>query len=172
MNTYIVLLRGINVGGNNILPMKQLVVLLEKNKFQNVRTYIQSGNIVLESEMPPENIGSLIETQFGFKPDILILDKQEFLKAVNNNPFQTTIGNHLHFNFCKQKPDADIVKIEESKTTTEEYSIIDKVVYFYAPDGIGRSKLAAKMEKFLGVSVTARNLNTVNKLVEMIAAAK
>jgi len=168
MKTFIVLLRGINVGGNNILPMKELVSLLEENNYQKVTTYIQSGNVVLQSEKKPINIGSLIESKFGFKPDILILNKKEFLKASKNNPFEDTIGNQLHFLFCKELPSPDLNKIEALISATEEYCIIGKVVYMHAPEGIGRSKLSVKFEKCLGVSATGRNLNTVNKLVGMV----
>jgi len=169
MKTFILLLRGINVGGNNILPMKELVSLLEKNNYKNVKTYIQSGNVVLESENLPINIGSLIESEFGFKPDVLVLNKNEFLSASKNNPFETAIGNQLHFLFCKELPSPDINKIDNLKSATEEYCIVDKVVYMHAPEGIGRSKLSAKFEKCLAVSATGRNLNTVNKLIEMIS---
>lgn len=98
MKTYIVLFRGINVGGKNILRMNDLVALLEENKYQNVKTYIQSGNVVLKSKSNPElNIGKLISSNFGFKPDILALEKSTFLTNIKNNPYQTDEGKTVHF---------------------------------------------------------------------------
>jgi len=171
METYVALFRGINVGGNNILPMKELKVILEEHSCHNPKTYIQSGNVVFDSEKPPENINLLIEENFGFKPEILILSKKEFLELVSGNPFSSTIGKQIHFYFCKDSPKANAGRLDELKSETECWSINGKVLYLYAPDGIGRSKLAANIEKCLGVVGTGRNLNTVNKLIEMLESA-
>jgi len=169
MNSYIALFRGVNVGGNNILPMKDLSNLLEKNSYHNVRTYIQSGNVVFQSAGKPDaDIHSLIEKKFNFKPEILILKKKEFLKAVENNPFRSTVGKEVHFYFCKTKPEPNLNKLEELKSKSEKYAIKGLVFYLYAPDGIGKSKLVANIEKCLGVRTTGRNLNTINKLVELV----
>ena len=85
VNTYIVLFRGINVGGKNLLPMKELVALLEANNFMNIRTYIQSGNVVLQSQKKPDSsIGSLVQSKFGFTPDILVLEESEFNSSIEN----------------------------------------------------------------------------------------
>jgi uncharacterized protein (DUF1697 family) len=171
METYVALFRGINVGGNNILPMKELKWLLEENSCHNTKTYIQSGNVVFDSEEPPENINLLIEEKYGFKPEILIINKKEFLELVSGNPYSSTIGKQIHFYFCKDAPKANVVRLDELKSETERWSINGKVLYLYAPDGIGRSKLAANIEKCLGVAGTGRNLNTVNKLIEMLESA-
>ena len=148
--------------------MKELAKLLEENDCHDVKTYIQSGNVVFKSRKPPDNIGLLIEQKHGFKPDILTLRKDEFLGFVNGNPFSSTIGNQVHFYFCKDNPNANLAKLEALKSESEEFLIKDKVFYLHAPDGIGRSKLAANAERHLGAVATARNLNTVNKLVEML----
>ena len=71
MEKFVALFRGINVGGNNILPMKELKCILEDNSYHNPKTYIQSGNVVFESDKPPESISLLIEEKYGFKPEIL-----------------------------------------------------------------------------------------------------
>lgn len=171
MDKFVALFRGINVGGNNILPMKELKRVLEENSYLNPKTYIQSGNVVFESEKPPVNISLLIEKEFGFKPEILIIKKKNFLEAVSGNPYSSTVGKQIHFLFCKNTPKANVEKLDELKSETEQYFIKGKVLYLYAPDGIGRSKLAASMEKCLGVPATGRNLNTVNKLIEMLESA-
>jgi uncharacterized protein (DUF1697 family) len=169
MNTYILLFRGINVGGNNILPMKALTALLESLGYQQIRTYIQSGNVVLNSERQPNsNVSDQIEQQFGFKPQMMVLNKSQFKAAVQNNPFSSDQGKTIHFFFLAGAPSPDIEKLDSLAAPSEAYHINDEVFYLHAPDGIGRSKLAANVEKCLAVSTTARNLNTVNKLHSMI----
>ncbi|MBO3696808.1 DUF1697 domain-containing protein [Roseivirga sp. E12] len=171
MKTWIALLRGINVGGNNIVPMKELVALMEVNGFSDVKTYIQSGNVVFKNETRAgDQIADLIDGKFGFKPSVFVLSEDELKAAAANSPFQTEVGKALHFFFCDQIPQSvDYEFLDGLKAPSEEYQLIDKVFYLYAPDGIGRSKLAEKMGRtFKDVTITARNLNTINKLIGMI----
>jgi uncharacterized protein (DUF1697 family) len=171
----IALFRGINVGGRNILPMKSLVEILEGLGYKNIQTTIQSGNVVFESvsEITTKKtnlIQNAIEKKHGFNPHVLFIDSDELNKAIDNNPFPTEIGKVLHFSFLENIPESvDFKQLNELKTTTEEYELKDKVFYFFAPNGIGRSKLAAKVEKILGVNATARNWNTVKKLQTMLS---
>lgn len=168
MNTYIVLLRGINVGGKNKIPMKELKVLLEHNGFENVKTYIQSGNVVFESiSKPKTDIGKIIEKKFGFNPKFLLLSEKEFLSAATNNPYQDYEGKFVHFYFCEETPFLNTEKIEKMASNTENYQLIDNVFYLHAPEGIARSKLVVNIESCLGVSATGRNLNTVNKILAL-----
>jgi len=172
MKTWIALLRGINVGGKHIVPMKELVELLESGGFANVKTYIQSGNVVFQSPAKPKDeISQLIEDRFGFKPSVFILSADDFKKAAANNPYNTDQGKAVHFFFCDKVPQSvDFEFLDSLKAESEEYKLIDKIFYLYAPDGIGRSKLVEKMGKsFPSVNMTARNLNTINKLLDMIA---
>lgn len=171
MQTWIALLRGINVGGKHIVPMKELRTLLEANGFDNVKTYIQSGNVVLDyPHKPADEIGLLIEQQFGFKPAVFILSKEELQAAAANSPYQPEQGKQLHFFFLEEEPATiDYALLDDWKKESEAYQLIDKVFYLYAPEGIGRSKLAEKMAKaFPPLAMTARNLNTVNKLLGMV----
>ena len=175
MQTYIILLRGVNVGGNNLLPMKDLKSLLEENGFNNVKTYIQSGNIVLSSsQISSDQIATLIktsiETKFGFTPKVIVLTKCEFELSVKNNPYQGYKGKFVHFYFCEKPPEINLSKLQKFTSTTERHALAGNVFYIHAPDGIGRSKLVANIESCLGVSATGRNLNTVNKLARMIDA--
>ena len=101
MSLYVVLLRGVNVGGNNLLPMKDLKIVLEGAGFGKVETYIQSGNIILESAFYPEDeIARLILAHFRLKPDLVVLSENEFDAAVSNNPYQASEGKFVHFYFC------------------------------------------------------------------------
>jgi uncharacterized protein (DUF1697 family) len=172
MKTWIALLRGINVGGKHLVPMKELVALLEANGFSNVKTYIQSGNVVFDRPQKPENeIGQLIEQKFGFNPSVFILSKADLKKAAENNPFQSDQGKAIHFFFLEgDTAQINFELLDSLKAETEAYALIESVFYLFAPEGIGRSKLAAKLGKAIPeVTMTARNLNTINNLMEMAA---
>ncbi len=165
MNDYIIFLKGINVGGNNILPMKNLKALLSNHGFENVRTYIQSGNILAKgARVTSKEISSLIEAEYGFSPETLVLDKKEFLEAIDNNPFNSSDGKIVHFYFCATSPSPDKEKIDKFKADSEEYVIRGNVFYLHAPDGIGKSKLVSNIESCLNTTATGRNLNTVRKM--------
>ncbi|MCB1581922.1 MAG: DUF1697 domain-containing protein [Xanthomonadales bacterium] len=169
MKTYVLLFRGINVGGKNKMTMKDLSSLLEEMGFCEVKTYIQSGNVVLKSkERPDESIQLKIASKFGFNIDIMILEKAEFERSLNNNPYNSIQGKEIHFYFTQKVPQPDFEKISSLASENEKYELNGNVFYLYAPDGIGRSKLVANIDKCLGVSATGRNLNTINKLGEMV----
>lgn len=169
MNTYIVLFRGVNVAGKNILPMKDLARILEENHFKNVQTYIQSGNVVLQStKNPSSQINSIVQNKFSFKPEILVIGESEFISLINNNPFISKEGKTMHFYFCKSSPKVNEEKLKKLKAKSEEYHIEGNILYLYAPEGIGRSKLVVNIESCLGVPATGRNLNTVSKIQSML----
>jgi len=169
MAKHIALLRGINVGGKNILPMKRLIDLLEQNAYEDVRTYLQTGNVIFKHDNPSaEGIILLLEKEFDFQIQVSILKKGEFENAVSANPFISGNGKQVHFYFCKHAPKPNIEKIDSIKDTSEDYLIKKKVFYLYAPNGIGRSKLAANIENCLGVPATGRNLNTIHKILELV----
>lgn len=170
--TYILLFRGINVGGRNLLPMKELKTFLEAEGYSDISTYIQSGNVVLNAGAKPHQGLSLkLDSQFGFKPKILVLDKTELLDAVDSNPYSSSPGNTIHFYFCMQKPELDQNKIESFLANDESYTLNGSVFYLNAPSGIGRSKLVANIEACLATPATGRNLNTVQKLKKMVESA-
>jgi uncharacterized protein (DUF1697 family) len=175
MNTYVALFRGINVGGKSILPMKDLVALLERMGFEGVKTYIQSGNAVfrsapIETDKTAREIRAAIQETHGFAPAVLLLEAAELQAAAANNPFQAADGKALHFFFLESLPGKpDLAGLAAVKAETERFELGGKAFYLYAPDGIGRSRLAAKVEQSLGVPVTARNWNTVSKLLSMVA---
>ena len=173
MRTYLFLLRGINVGGKNILPMRDLTSLLEANGYQNVKTYIQSGNVVLSgSKKPGEIISKAIESKFGFKPETMVLERSEFEKAIESNPFGPDEAKSIHIFFLSEVPKSpNIGKLVTLSSATEKYELNGKVFYLYAPDGIGRSRLVANLEKCMGVSATGRNFNTISKLMKIIKNA-
>lgn len=149
--------------------MKELKALLEGAGFESVETYIQSGNIVLRSAKPPEDkISELILSNFGFKSGVVALTEDEFNAAVSNNPYQGFEGKFVHFFFCKESPKLDPAKLDIIASPSESYKQVGNVFYLHAPDGIGRSKLVKNIESCLGVTATGRNLNTIEKLIEMV----
>ncbi len=174
MNKYIALFRGINVGGKHILPMKGLVQILEDMGCEDIVTYIQSGNVVFQSRQGnttklAEEIGLKILEKYTFKPKVLLLEPCDLHAAVDNNPFETNDGKALHVSFLTSQPESpDLEQLDKIKSDSEKFKLIGKIFYLYAPDGIGRSKLAAKVEQHLGVPATARNWNTISKLMSMI----
>jgi len=178
MQTWIALFRGINVGGNNILPMAELKSDLESLKLKNVRTYIQSGNVVFDSTAKSapslsKRIAAHIEQQHGFRPQIFILKREDLLAAIESNPYPEAISDPktLHFSFLAEPAtNADTMALDDAKAPSERYRITNGVFYLHAPDGIGRSKLAANAERHLGVAMTARNYRTVEKLWSMVAS--
>ena len=175
MQTSIVLLRGINVGGKNKLPMKDLVVILEDLGFENVRTYIQSGNAVGHSRRKPpakmnSQISAVIGEAYGFEPSVLILTLEELEAAMASNPFPkaTKEPKSLHlFLLSKKAKKPDLEKISAAKASSERFELTDRVFYLHAPDGIARSKLAANVEKYLSVPTTARNWNSITKIAAL-----
>ena len=173
MTTHIALLRGINVGGNNKLPMKDLSVILGGLGYENIKTYIQSGNVVFDTARKlaaneAEKISAAIQCKMGFEPQVLLMAAEQFKRAISHNPYPVDSGKALHFYFLNRPAASpNIDGLEALKLESEKFTLTDTVFYLYAPDGIGRSKLAASVEKLLGVAATARNWNTVEKLAGM-----
>jgi uncharacterized protein (DUF1697 family) len=175
MKTYIALFRGINVGGTNVLPMKDLVALLENIGSQNVKTYIQSGNAVFQSEeenasLLSNKIRAAIKRSHGFEPQVLLLEPEDMERAIESNPFPEAESEPktLHVHFLASMPkNPNLGALDSIKIARERFALRDRFFYLHAPDGIGRSKLAANAEKLLGVALTARNWRTVRKVMTM-----
>lgn len=178
VNTFVALLRGINVGGARMLPMKSLVSLLEGDGFRSVRTYIQSGNVVLQSsDDTVDGIGTriaqLIKQQFRFDVHVMTLSEDELSAAIRNNPFPKAIGEPSTFHACflaKTPVRPDLESLTQVKTASESFALKGRVFYMHTPEGAGNSKLAARVERALGVDTTCRNWRTVIQLLEMCGA--
>jgi uncharacterized protein (DUF1697 family) len=175
MKMYVALFRGINVGGKNRLPMKDLVATLENVGCQDVATYIQSGNAVFQSgerdaSLLAETIEAEIKKRHGIEPRVLVLTSDDIERAMRSNPFPEAESEPktLHLYFLAAPPERpDLDALEGIKGDRERFVLGDGVFYLHAPDGIGRSKLAASIERLLGVPTTARNWRTVRKVMEM-----
>ena len=176
MPLYIALFRGINVGGSNSLPMTDLVQILSDIGAKEIRTYLQSGNAVFSStesniDLLAEKICRQVEIRKGFLLKVLILTLEEFEQAIAENPYpqHTDDPSSLHLGFLAAPPiSVDMEKLISLQSKNEEFTLTPKVFYFYAPDGVGRSRLAAGVEKVLVVTMTDRNWRTVCKIRDLI----
>ncbi|WER45486.1 DUF1697 domain-containing protein [Cupriavidus sp. WKF15] len=178
MKHYILLLRGINVGGKNALPMKDLVSILDSLGAVEVRTYIQSGNVVFEASKEAaahiaSKLGPEIKRRRGFQPTVLVLSQNDLRRAIERNPFPDaeSDANRLQVGFLADAPASpDLERLGTIKLESERFRLDGKVFYLHAPAGVGTSKLAANSERLLGVPMTARNWKTVCRLMEMAEA--
>lgn len=175
--TWIALLRGINVGGKNIVKMAKLRDELMKLGLLEVQTYIQSGNVVFATtgraskNSLQKQISACLLDKFNVESPVLVLSGSDLLKSLEDNPFAGAglQPNMVHFYFLFSKPkQVDWPKIEQLAAASERVELGDQALYFAAPDGLARSKLAVAMEKLLGVNATGRNVRTVSKLAEML----
>ena len=175
MKTYIALLRGINVVGKNVLPMKELTAVMEHLGCANVRTYIQSGNAAFEGGAVnlgrlSTGIGREIWTRRGFEPRVLLLRREDLERAVAANPFPEAVAkpHTLHLAFLAEaakKPDLEA--LAAVALPSERFRLIGRAFYVHAPDGFGTSKLAGGAERILGVAMTFRNWRTVSTILDM-----
>ncbi|MDR3481128.1 MAG: DUF1697 domain-containing protein [Burkholderiaceae bacterium] len=181
MKTWIALLRGVNVGGKNKLPMKELAATMGALGLTELKTYIQSGNVVFrgpdkKAQVLAGEIGAAILGKFGFQPQVLVIDARELAAAASANPFPEAAteaeGRTLHLFFLAKAPAAIArERIEAIRRQSERWQQIGAVFYVHAPEGFGDSKLAAQIEKILGVPATARNWRTVGALLALAADA-
>ncbi|OWW26360.1 hypothetical protein B4Q04_01365 [Zobellia sp. OII3] len=177
MKTYIALLRGINVGGKKRLPMADLRAMLKDMGFLNVKTYIQSGNVVFQSHK--EDTGGLeasitehIKSSFGFEVPVLVKTKKEFENLVMGNPFTDTGAisrKQVYFVLLKNPPEKERSATFGRETyANEDFTITDLCVYLLCKAGYGKAKLNNnRIEGKLKVEATARNYGTMVKLLEM-----
>lgn len=175
MKDFICLLRGINVGGNKIIKMKELVVQLEKSGLKNVKTHIQSGNIYFESEETDlQNLQHLIfesiQNHWGFEVSVLVLEYQTFKNLVENRPYpELPEGRSIHFNFFQDDLDSILLKDFLKQSNSEDELIAgQKIIYLICDEKYSKTKFTHKyLEKSLENICTTRNLNTSLKLIAL-----
>lgn len=174
MVTFVSFLKGINVGGHKKIKMEDLKKCYEDQEFFNVTTYIQSGNIVFSSKnSSPESIIKQIKSsilkKFGFEVEVILRTSEELKSIIATNPFPEADGNRAFVTLLSQKPkEIPSEAIEKVKLPSESYAIIDKEVYFFCPEGYGKTKLSNDFwEKKLKVTATSRNMNTMKYLTDL-----
>ncbi len=176
-NTFIALLRGINVSGCNKIKMTELQQLFIDLGFKNVTTYIQSGNVVFltnltEIDKIEQQIINSIKQTFGYVVQVIVLTKKSLETIYASNPFlhEPNIDiTKLHVTLLSNKPnEKDIAPLKTLSKNEDTFTIVDKTIYLYCPNGYGKTKLNNNLfEKKLKISATTRNWNTISKLVEI-----
>ncbi len=172
----VALLRGINVGGKHKLPMKSLVTMFEEAGCTNVRSYIQSGNVVYEAGSAlarriPVTIGAAIAEEFGFEVPVITRSAGEIRRAVRANPFLERGGdeNALQVAFLADRPSkAKVSGLDPDRSPPDEFAVRGREVYLWCPNGLARTKLTnAYLGSKLGTTSTIRNWRTTLKLREL-----
>ncbi len=176
MQAIIAMLRGVNVGPHNRFSMQALRDLCGTLDWQDAQTYVQSGNVVFRSK--ERNLGALakrfedaFEKKFGFRAALVLRTSGEMRTVIRNSPFaarQEIEPGKFHVIFLTEELTAEARKqLEAAKVGPEEIKPHAREVYVYYPDGMGRSKLPALIERILKKTGTARNWNSVTALLEM-----
>ncbi|MDX3850731.1 DUF1697 domain-containing protein [Streptomyces sp. AK02-01A] len=176
--TYAALLRGINVSGHKRVPMGDLRELLTRQGHGDVRTYLQSGNAVFTSASDDERalttaLERAIEQRFGFRVECVVRGAGYLRAVAEACPFPATSleAKQLHVTYFSEPVDPGrLSSLDQAVYMPEEFRLGDRALYLYAPNGLGRSKLAGALARpalFQGVTATTRNWNTVVKLVEL-----
>ena len=177
MAVIISMLRGVNVGGHNKVKMEALRALYESLKLRDAQTYVQSGNVVFRTDERDmarlaKRIEDGIERKFGFRPSVILRTAAEMREVVAKNPFGKRRGiepGKLVVSFLASDPGEEgREKVRQMKCDPEELRIEGREMYVYFPNGMGRSKLSlVRLEKTLKTPGTARNWNSVTKMLEM-----
>jgi uncharacterized protein (DUF1697 family) len=173
MPIYIALLKGINVGGHKKVPMSELRELLSKSGFENVQTYIQSGNVVLESSKLATEVKDTIQesimSHFGFEVSVVVKMRAELQTIFDASPFSELEKQKSYFILFDKIPKIELLKEVGSISYENEEVVINKdCLYFYSSKGYGNAKFSmAAFERKLKVIGTARNYNTMVKLLSL-----
>lgn len=178
MARHVLLLRGINLGSRNRIAMPALRAALEEAGFDDVRTYVQSGNVVLSSSAKSNDVGRkvqrVIAKEFGLEIAVVTRTRTQLAKVVERNPLARVAKNPKRYqvSFLDAKPSRDVVhRIEEAAAASERVVVDGREIYAWHPETIARSKLWTLLAgQDLGVTATARNWTTVQKLLELADA--
>jgi uncharacterized protein (DUF1697 family) len=177
--TYVVLLRGVNVGGARPLPMAALRDALAAAGYRKVRTYVQSGNVVLESRASAgsvaEGVRAEIARSFGLDVSVIVRSASQLEQVAAHNPFLrpgAEAGRQLHVAFLAGRPDADgVAALDPQRAAPEELQVSGTEIYLWCPNGLGRSKVLTGVERRLGTAMTVRNWRTVTELLRLASDA-
>jgi uncharacterized protein (DUF1697 family) len=177
MTIHIALLRGINVGGHNIIKMADLKSMFESLGLHKVKTYIQSGNILFESEEEPDSLRGKIENQikivFGLSVPVILRTAEELDSIIKKCPFPSDAlaeGESVQISFLMEEPSKEGIDcLYAFKSDIDAYQLEGKDIYLFFRQSIRNSKLVARLQK-IGVPVTVRNWKTVIKLDSLAKA--
>jgi uncharacterized protein (DUF1697 family) len=178
VTTYVALLRGVNLASRNRVSMAELRELLESAGLDGVRTYLQSGNVVLRSTARPEAVARECERQiakgFGLDIAVVVRTQAQLAAVVRRNPLEKVATEPKRYlvSFLAAKPDpAAVERIAAAAVAPERLVAHGRELYAWLPEGVGRSKLWSRLaDARLGTVATARNWSTVTSLLELAAA--
>ena len=170
---YVRFLRGINVGGHRKIPMQDLRASIAALTGDPAPcSYIASGNVVFDAKGAKGAIQTQLEDgiteTFGFDVPVLLRTADEITQIAATCPFPDAKGKHVLAYLCFDAPTLDRAAIAGVQTASEHLQVVGRTVWLHAPDGIGRSRLVAQIERYIGVGATARNFNTIRKMAEMV----
>jgi uncharacterized protein (DUF1697 family) len=176
----VALLRGINVGGKNKVPMAELRELFATLGHEDVVSYIQSGNVVFTSPVKPAqaagDIAAAIKKEFGLPVPVIVRTRAELAKVTTSNPYlkRGADASKLHVTFLADRPTAAAIKqLDPDRCPPDKFTVQGKEIFMFMPNGMGRTKLTIDyFEKRLGTQGTARNWNTVNKLLDLMPRSR
>lgn len=175
MGRRVILLRGINLGAHKRVAMPALRSLFDEQGFEDVSTYVQSGNVVLTSELDPAQLEReserLIRERFGFEVDVVVRTAEELADVVARNPFEDVAVNPKRYQVTFLGSELLAARVQELTTLasdSERLVASGRELYAWHPEGVSRSRLWAKLAGAgLGVKATARNWTTVTNLLEL-----
>ena len=173
MPRYLGLLRGVNVGGKHKLPMAELRALVEALGHTEVSTFIQSGNVIFTAARPvtPGSLETAIHDRLGIDTTVVLRTSSELERIVQANPFADRDPAVLHVGFLARRPAATTVSdLAVDRFDPEQCAIRGTECYLYLPNGMGRAKLPAYLDRRIEIPVTVRNWNTVTKLLALVKA--
>src|ERR1700722_15983387 len=174
--THVALLRGINVSGKNLLPMKELAQMFSKAGCTDVRTYIQSGNVIFDAPAGALGIGEAItaniEKRYGYRVPVILRTSAQLLKTIREHPFLKAGAEQkmLYMYFLADSPNAKAIGgLEPARSSPDAFHVRGQEIYLHLPNGMGRSKLTnGYFNSKLSTISTARNWATVLKLAAMM----
>ena len=178
MPLHLALLRGINVGGQKKVPMKELKTLLEEAGFERVQTYLQSGNVLFahtetNSTLLAQQIEHLLFNHFGFSVSVIVKTPVELQAIVDQQPFNNLTSfppDQPYVTFLNQAPtDENLQKANTFNFAPDEFMVLGTEVYLSCPNGYGQTKVTNNwLESKLKVTATTRNWKTVNELLKLV----
>jgi uncharacterized protein (DUF1697 family) len=176
---YVALLRGINVGGKNMLPMKDLAEMFREAGCADVSTFIQSGNVLFSAgrnaeSVLSEKISRRIEARFGYRIPVVLRSLEELGRAATANPFLTAGVDEkaLHIYFLRDLPTREAVAgLDAERSRPDRFTVRGREIYLHLPNGMARTKLTnAWVDSRLRTVSTARNWNTTLKLLALMTS--
>jgi uncharacterized protein (DUF1697 family) len=179
MTRYVVLLRAVNVGGNNKVPMARLREIASDLGYTDVATYVQSGNLIATAptKKPAEvenAVAAALRSELDVDVAVIVRDRKQLAAVIAANPFGDIADDHarLLVNFLTAAPPPEkVASLDLEEFVPERYAFGERCIYLWLPNGAGRSKLATvPWDRRLGVRGTARNWRTVTTLLDMLDA--